>query len=283
MRRLDKALQSVTNNHRQENYVGPLSSTAGGGHNGSMNNLYNSQVRNSKVFMPYGVSSRPFSGVEAQAVVNDNNGTVIVGVYDPSRPKVGVGEICLYSSGGCSVYLSATGDISVRTNNGDIDIRQSGAIQIYNSKGSVAIDAVGNIKSTNSKGYSSIIGLYADESADGDGEDIVDGITLQAGDVKVTFDGVTGEIKILKEETTGITISEQNEITIFKDETGAVISVTEENDIKMVSNETTGIEIMHDENIKAYNSIASASISNNGKIEFKCTEFKVNDQTMSVP
>lgn len=303
MRRIDKALKSVQNNHRQESYAGPIASTSGGGHTASVNNLHNSQVRNAKVVMPYGISSSPFSGMKAQAIVNDNSENVVVGVYDPSRPAVGAGEVCIYSSGGNQVYLSNNGDISIHTNSADIDLKASGAINIYNSNGSVNLDAAGNVGMSNSDGYSVMVGLYADESSEGgeggEGEEQVNGITLVAGDTKVTLDGETGEIKITKEKTTGITISETNEISIFKDETAAVLSVTEENDIKLVSNEEIGVEIIHDGDVKAYNTEASATIGKDGKIditttndiklnttgkiEFQCTEFKVNDQTMIVP
>lgn len=125
MRRIDRALQSVDNKHRQENYVGPLASTSAGGHNANVNNLYNSQVRDAKTVMPYGISSRPLSGVKAQAVVNDNSDNVVVGVYDPKRPAVGVGELCLYSSGGCSIYLSSTGIISIVSGDSNIDVSKN--------------------------------------------------------------------------------------------------------------------------------------------------------------
>lgn len=132
MRRIDKALQSVNNRHKQENYVGPLASTSAGGHNANVNNLYNSQVRDAKTVMPYGISSRPFSGVKAQTVVNDNSDNIVVGVYDPSRPKVSVGEICIYSSGGCSIYLTSTGEILIESGNTRIVVNGSN-IQIDGS------------------------------------------------------------------------------------------------------------------------------------------------------
>lgn len=117
MRRIDKAMRSIDIEHRRENYMGPLTSTDNGGHTANVNNLYNSQVRDAKTVMPYGISSRSPSGLKAQAIVNDNSDSAIVGVYDPNRPQVGVGEICLYSSGGCSVYLKADGSVDIRGKN----------------------------------------------------------------------------------------------------------------------------------------------------------------------
>ena len=296
MRRIDQAFKSIDSSHRREAYIGPLASTSNGGHLANVNNLYNSQIKG-KTVMPYGISSRAMGGTKAQTIVNNNSDNVVVGVYDPDRPHVGVGEICLYSSGGCSVYLSASGEISIETGNSSIDVKKSGAIDITNSKGTVGIDTSGNVGITSSD-YSVIVGLYSDESAEGGGEN-VDGISIIAEDAKATFDGTTGEIKITKEDTTGITISETNEVTIYKEETMAVISLTEAGDIALVMNEVAGVEIMNTEDINVYNSVASAKIGNDGKIEvdttndiklttsakieFKCTEFKVNDQTMVIP
>ncbi|MCM1269368.1 MAG: hypothetical protein NC247_01915 [Ruminococcus flavefaciens] len=273
MRRIDHALQNVTQDHRRESYAGPLASTSGGGHKANINNLYKSQVRDALTVMPYGISSRSLSGVKAQTIVNDNNDHIMVGIYDPSRPAVSAGEICIYSCANASVYLNSGGDVSVETSGANADFKKSGAINIYNTaKGSIGIDAAGNIGISTSEGYSIIVGLYADESADG-GEEQVNGITMLINDIKVTFDGETGEIKIAKEET------------------AAVITVTEDNDITMVSQELCGVEIKHDENVKMYNSQSSVTVKNDGKvmidaannIEFNCSEFKVNGQTMIVP
>lgn len=130
MRRIDKTLQSAGSSHRQENYIGPLASTSSGGHNANVNNLYNSQVRNAKMMMPYGVSSCPPSGIKAQAIVNNNNDNVVVGVYDPSRPMVNTGDICLYSSGGCAVHLSSLGEVSINNGSASIKMNPSGGITI---------------------------------------------------------------------------------------------------------------------------------------------------------
>ena len=140
MRRIDRALQSVDSRHKQESYIGPLASTSAGGHNANVNNLYNSQVRNAKTVMPYGISSRPAGSVKAQTIVNDNSDSVVVGVYDPNRPQVGAGEVCLYSSGKCSIYLSSTGIISIVSGNSNIDIDKN-AIDISRGKAQIQIKA----------------------------------------------------------------------------------------------------------------------------------------------
>ena len=58
-------------------------------------------------------------------------------------------------------------------------------------------------------------------------------------DIKVIFDGETGEIKIAK------------------DETAAVVHITEDNNIKVESQELCGIEIKHNEDVTVYNSQAT--------------------------
>ena len=116
MRRADRAMRSIEREHRRENYIGPVTSTDKGGHSANMSNLYNAQVRDAKTVMPYGISSRPTSGMKAQAVVNDNSDSTIVGVFDPNRPQVGVGEICLYSSSNARVYLKADGTVDISGN-----------------------------------------------------------------------------------------------------------------------------------------------------------------------
>ena len=160
MRRFDRALRSVNNDHKQENYAGPLASTTSGGHSGNVNNLYNSQVRDAMMFLPYGLSSRPISGMKAQAVVNDNSDHGIVGVYDPMRPAVKVGETCLYSSANTSIFLSIEGNISIETNGANVDLRKSGAIDMYNKNGHVNIDKDGNIGIMNKDKYSIVVGQY---------------------------------------------------------------------------------------------------------------------------
>lgn len=136
MKRFDRALRTVNSDHRQESYIGPLASTNSGGKDANVNNLYNSQIR-AKSIMPYGISSRPCGGLKAQTIVNDNSDSTMVGVYDPNRPNVGVGEICIYSMGECSIYLSADGKVTVRSHSNivevgssDITIRSGGNVNI---------------------------------------------------------------------------------------------------------------------------------------------------------
>lgn len=202
MRRIDKALRSVNKNHRQENYTGPLASTSAGGHNASVNNLYNSQVRDANTVMPYGISSRPFSGIKAQTVVNDNSDSVVVGVYDPSRPKVGVGEVCLYSAGGCSVYLSATGVVSVTSGNSSLDVSKnmigisSGNAQVQIKNGDVTIKSGDTSIKINSSG-----GITIDTEKSIEVKSVED-ITLETkGKVGIT---TVGDISVKTEGTTSI-------------------------------------------------------------------------------
>ena len=190
MRRIDKALQSVDSRHRQEGYVGPLASTSAGGHNANVNNLYNSQVRDAKTVMPYGVSSRPPSGVKAQTIVNDNSDNVVVGIYDPARPKVGVGEVCLYSAGGCAVYLSANGIITIESGNNRIVVSKSsisinGSVDISED---VGVDGNINIsKDADVTGNADIKGnVEVGEDIDIGGDANIDGNIEVGGNISVS-------------------------------------------------------------------------------------------------
>ena len=218
MRRIDKALQSVDNRHRQENYVGPLASTSAGGHNANVNNLYNSQVRDAKTVMPYGISSRPSSGMKAQTVVNDNSDSAVVGVYDPARPKVGVGELCLYSAGGCSIYLSATGVISVTSGDASLDVSKN---MISMSKGNAEVQ----IKS-------------------GD-------ITIKSGDTSIKINS-TGGITIGTEKS--VEVKSTEDVTI---ETEGKVDIQSTGDMTIKSNSKISMESVGDINMKCSNLVVN--------------------------
>lgn len=216
MRRLDKALSSVGSNHRQENYMGPLASTDAGGHKANVNNLCNSQVRNAKTVMPYGVSSRAPSGMKAQSVVNDNSDSVVVGVYDPKRPQVGTGEVCLYSAGGCTVYLLSTGIISIESGNCSLDVSKE---SIKMCKGDVKMEI---------------------ESKD---------VTIECGDSTISINS-TGGITI--DTKNKINMKSTEDITV---ETEGKIGVTAVGDITIATEGKTDIQSTGDTSIKSNGSI----------------------------
>lgn len=138
MRRMDTNINNISSNHRRESYIGPLASTSDGGKDSNVNNMHNSQIRGMSM-MPYGISSRPKNGMKAQTIVNDDNDCVTLGVFDKNRPDVGVGETCIYSSGGCRIYLSGGGTITVKSGGSNIEVKKSGDINI-NSTGNVNIN-----------------------------------------------------------------------------------------------------------------------------------------------
>lgn len=122
MRKFGAALNGVDNNHRQEGYVGKVSSSGGGGKNVNVSNASNSQIKAVSA-TPYGISSTPPSGMMAFVLVGqgaDRDG--VVGVYDPNKPSCGVGCCMMYSAGGATVKCSGK---SVLLNNrnvlGEID------------------------------------------------------------------------------------------------------------------------------------------------------------------
>ncbi len=122
MRKFGAALNGVDNNHRQEGYVGKVSSSGGGGKNVNVSNASNSQIKAVSA-TPYGISSTPPSGMMAFVLVgqgSDRDG--VVGVYDPNKPSCGAGCCMMYSAGGATVKCSGK---SVLLNNrnvlGEID------------------------------------------------------------------------------------------------------------------------------------------------------------------
>lgn len=187
MRRIDRDISSVDVGHKRETYIGPIASTSNGGRDTNVNNLYNSQI-NSKSVMPYGISSRGMSGMKAQTIVNGNSDNVTVGVYDPNRPDVGVGEICLYSSGGCSIYLSSNGAISIDACGCGIDILKN-KISIKDGGSEVAVRSGSiNIKSGDTNVSISSGGINIESSSD---------INITCPTLKV--DGsveITGDLKV---------------------------------------------------------------------------------------
>ena len=245
MRRIDRELKSISTDHRQENYSGQLSSTNSGGRTGNVNNLYNSQVRGAIITMPYGISSGAPSGIKAQTVVNDNSSSVIVGVYDPSRPSVGAGEICIYSSSKARVYLSNKGDVSIKTDGGNIDIKDSGVINI------------------SKKDQSATINITEDS-------DVI--IKSQESSISISHDKNID----ISNGNAGIEISQDNNIDIHNNNSSVNI---EDSGKIAIYGIVASLVIGDDGNINVDTS-GDIKFSTSGNIEFECTELNINGTTV---
>jgi hypothetical protein len=95
--------------------------------------------------LPYGISSRGMAGMRAQVIVNDDSNNTVVGVYDPNRPDVEVGEVLLYSIGSATIHLTKNGVIAVRTGIATLNIQSDGHIDIagnVNINGTLSINGV---------------------------------------------------------------------------------------------------------------------------------------------
>lgn len=105
------------------------------------------EIRDNMIMTPYGVSSTTMAGLPMQTIVNDNDNTVSVGVFDPNRPKVGGGEVCLYSAAGTHVYLKIDGSIDILTPLGHkIQLKQDTSLNIETpTAGSMYFSSGGDI------------------------------------------------------------------------------------------------------------------------------------------
>lgn len=120
MRNFGREISSTNSKKTRDGHIGRISSVDKGGKSMNVNNLNNSQLRELMNVSPYGISSCGKSGMRAQVIVNDDSNNVVVGIYDPDKPEVEVGEIVLYSIGGCTVYLDKDGNITMTTGNAKI-------------------------------------------------------------------------------------------------------------------------------------------------------------------
>jgi hypothetical protein len=120
MKQFGREASNIHSEHKREGYIGPTASTGNGGKSMNVNNLNNSQLRGLLTMAPYGISSRGKAGMKAQVIVNDNSNNAAVGIYDPNKPEVEVGEIVLYSTGGCTIYLDKDGNITMTSGSAKI-------------------------------------------------------------------------------------------------------------------------------------------------------------------
>ena len=106
-RKFGAVLNSVSEPHKRESYVGRVSTVGDGGKSISVTNMNNSQLRDLIPIMPYGIASSPPCGLMAYVLVaQDCSKNGIIGVYDPNKPTVKPGECAIYSSDGAIVKCS---------------------------------------------------------------------------------------------------------------------------------------------------------------------------------
>lgn len=130
MRKFGKELANVDTPHRQEGYSGTVSSLGEDGKTANIGNMNGSQIRGTRILLPYGVACVGMSGMNTHVIIDGNN-SYINGMYDPNRPITVPGELVLYSSGGAIIRLKTDGSIGVT---GDVAI--NGNVQVT---GNVAI------------------------------------------------------------------------------------------------------------------------------------------------
>jgi len=92
--------------------LGTISSVSSGGKSANIESFKDSELRELRIMLPYGISSSALDGMTAQVMINDGHGT-ISGIYDTSRPNVKPGEIVIYSKYGAKITLSDDGKISI--------------------------------------------------------------------------------------------------------------------------------------------------------------------------
>lgn len=127
MRKFYRDIKGIDMGSKNYNNTGILSSSDSNSSN--IENMHGSQFRGTKMALPYGISSRPPSGTKVQVMSNGSD-DVIVGVHDADRKKCGVGELVLYSSGGCKVCLSNDGTLTMSNGSCGISLGKDGKIDI---------------------------------------------------------------------------------------------------------------------------------------------------------
>ena len=136
MRKFGKELTNIDTPHRQEGYSGIVSSLGEDGKTANIGNMNGSQIRGTKILLPYGIACVGMSGMNTHVMLDGNN-SYINGMYDHNRPATVPGELVLYSSGGAMIKLKTDGSISVTGNveiNGNVivtgDIAITGDVAI---------------------------------------------------------------------------------------------------------------------------------------------------------
>lgn len=63
----------------------------------NIQNVIDNEIRDVKVVGPFGIVSRPPTGLFAQMILNGSDNNSCVGVHDPNAPEVSDGEIIVYN------------------------------------------------------------------------------------------------------------------------------------------------------------------------------------------
>lgn len=113
-----ESLHNNKGNGKVSHCLSVISSVFTGGHNANIMSTNNSEDKNMKIMMPYGIASFPYKGMQAQVIYNDGNNT-IVGVFDENRPPTELGDVIIYNKSGSYIKLDADGNISI---NGPVEV-----------------------------------------------------------------------------------------------------------------------------------------------------------------
>lgn len=114
----------------KSNLIGSVSSMSADGRTANVQTFGDGETRNNRNMTPYGISSSPLRGMQAQVMINDNDNTSVVGVFDKDKPKVLPGETIVYSMGGSTIYLKRNGDIDITCGSGLIQMKPDGSISL---------------------------------------------------------------------------------------------------------------------------------------------------------
>lgn len=112
-RNFPSIVRQAENGFRQIfNSIGKVSSVSGDGKLINAQTYQDGEARESRIVLPYGISSSALDGQLTQVIYNDDS-TIVVGIIDKSRPSVAPGEIIIYSKGGAIIKLDKTGNITI--------------------------------------------------------------------------------------------------------------------------------------------------------------------------
>lgn len=116
MKNMTKAISYVK--HGFENLrsatLDRITSIASNGRSANTETYNNSELRELRIVLPYGISSSALDGMVVQVIVNEENeNDTIVGVIDGNRPSVKSGEVIIYSRFGSQIELLQDGNINI--------------------------------------------------------------------------------------------------------------------------------------------------------------------------